>query len=51
LGELTGQNDQASSGKVDPDGSGQILTKEEVQARQDENKIRREQGVPDRKVP
>jgi len=49
--DIKGQNNQAPSGKRDPDGSGQILSKEEVRARQDENKLRQEQGVPDRKVP
>jgi RHS repeat-associated protein len=48
--DTKGQNNQSSSGKVDPDGSGQVLSKEEVRARIDENKIRKEQGVPDRKL-
>jgi RHS repeat-associated protein len=49
--DAKGENNQASSGKQDPDGSGHILSKEEVKARVDENKIRSEQGVPDRKLP
>jgi RHS repeat-associated protein len=49
--DAKGENNQASSGKQDPDGSGHVLSKEEVRARVDENKIRPEQGVPDRKLP
>jgi hypothetical protein len=45
-----GLTDAKSSGKFDPDGSGNILTKEEMNTRNDENKIRQEQGLPNRKV-
>ena len=45
-----GENDQSSSGKVDPDGSGNVLSKEELNTRKDENKIRKEQNLPNRKV-
>jgi RHS repeat-associated protein len=45
-----GQIDNSSSGKVDPDGSGAVLSKEEVKARQEENKIRPEQKANLRKL-
>ena len=49
--DINGQNNKSSSGKIDPDGSGQTLSKEEVNTRQVENKIRAEQKTPDRKLP
>jgi RHS repeat-associated protein len=42
--------DTSSSGKLDPDGSGTILSKEEVSSRNKENLIRTEQKVTQRKT-
>jgi RHS repeat-associated protein len=44
-----GQSDESTSGKLDPDGSGKILKKNEVQVRELENKLRKEQRVTLRK--
>ncbi len=49
--DVKGERNPTPSGKQDPDGSGQVLSKEEVSARTDENKLRKEQKVPDRKLP
>ncbi|MEI6888041.1 MAG: M91 family zinc metallopeptidase [Bacteroidales bacterium] len=45
-----GEQDPRSSGKKDPDGSGKILSKEEMKTRKDENKLRQEQGLTPRKL-
>lgn len=45
-----GERDPSSSNKKDPDGSGNILSKEELHTRQEENKIRKEQRLPARKL-
>jgi RHS repeat-associated protein len=45
-----GEGDSRSSGKIDPDGSGRVLSKEEVRTRNDENKLRNEQGLVERKM-
>lgn len=45
-----GERDTGSSGKLDGDGTGVILSNEEYKTRVDENKIRKEQGVTPRKL-
>jgi RHS repeat-associated protein len=47
---VNGARNPDPSGVVDPDGSGTILSKEEVRARQDENKLRKENNVPLRQI-
>ena len=47
----TGTRVPSSSGKNDPDGSGTILSNEELNTRAGENKIRQEQGLPLRRQP
>jgi RHS repeat-associated protein len=44
-----GENNGAN-GKMDPDGSGKIISKEEVRTRQEENKLREEQNAALRKI-
>jgi RHS repeat-associated protein len=45
-----GERDGSSSGKLDGDGSGIILSNEEYDTRVDENKIRKEQGLTPRQL-
>ncbi|MEO9022812.1 MAG: M91 family zinc metallopeptidase [Ginsengibacter sp.] len=50
--DVNGKNTSAtSSGKLDPDGRGQTLSKEELNTRKEENQIRQEQQTPERKLP
>ena len=49
---VNGQDEQnKDSGKADPDGSKETLTKEEVKTRTEENKLRAEHNVTLRKIP
>ena len=48
--KIEGMADVTSSGVLDPDGSGIILDKEELSVRKKENKVRKERGVPLRKI-
>jgi RHS repeat-associated protein len=48
--DAKGQNDNSSSGLLDPDYGVVVLDKEEVNTEAAENKIRAEQGVPARKA-
>jgi RHS repeat-associated protein len=45
-----GKADLTESGVKDPDGSGEVLTKEELNARAKENALRKEQELPLRKI-